>query len=139
MTLYRGIVPVLQSLCASNFVYFYTFHGLKAMHTKYTQTAGRDLLFASIAGNNWLIQFLFSTYICFQPMLKQWVQWQLTVDWDIFSLYLQLIINCGSYLFKDQFINGSLKGFWTVYIYFNVVQFLWVTGQNLLVFTQSSY
>jgi len=50
VTLYRGIVPVLQSLCASNFVYFYTFHGLKAMYSHYTQSAGRDLMFASVAG-----------------------------------------------------------------------------------------
>ncbi|XP_054286938.1 peroxisomal membrane protein PMP34 [Macrosteles quadrilineatus] len=50
ITLYRGIVPVLQSLCVSNFVYFYTFHGLKAMYSHYTQSAGRDLMFASVAG-----------------------------------------------------------------------------------------
>ncbi|EZA58944.1 hypothetical protein DMN91_010672 [Ooceraea biroi] len=48
-TLYRGIVPVLQSLCASNFVYFYTFHGLKELRSR-SQTAGSDLLIASIAG-----------------------------------------------------------------------------------------
>ncbi|KAL0118412.1 hypothetical protein PUN28_009223 [Cardiocondyla obscurior] len=49
-TLYRGIVPVLQSLCASNFVYFYTFHGLKELRSKRNQTAGSDLLLASVAG-----------------------------------------------------------------------------------------
>ncbi|XP_032674546.1 peroxisomal membrane protein PMP34 [Odontomachus brunneus] len=49
-TLYRGIVPVLQSLCASNFVYFYTFHGLKELRSRRNQTAGSDLLLASIAG-----------------------------------------------------------------------------------------
>ncbi|XP_024878883.1 peroxisomal membrane protein PMP34 isoform X1 [Temnothorax curvispinosus] len=49
-TLYRGIVPVLQSLCASNFIYFYTFHGLKELRSKRNQTAGGDLLIASIAG-----------------------------------------------------------------------------------------
>ncbi|XP_012223433.1 peroxisomal membrane protein PMP34 [Linepithema humile] len=49
-TLYRGIVPVLQSLCASNFVYFYTFHGLKELRSRRNQTAGSDLLIASIAG-----------------------------------------------------------------------------------------
>jgi len=49
-TLYRGIVPVLQSLCASNFVYFYTFHGLKQLRSRKNQTAGSDLLIASIAG-----------------------------------------------------------------------------------------
>ncbi|XP_043289445.1 peroxisomal membrane protein PMP34 isoform X2 [Venturia canescens] len=49
-TLYRGMVPVLQSLCASNFVYFYTFHGLKLLRSSRKQTAGNDLLVASIAG-----------------------------------------------------------------------------------------
>jgi len=50
-TLYRGMVPVLQSLCASNFVYFYTFHGLKRLRaTSAGQNAGRDLLLASVAG-----------------------------------------------------------------------------------------
>lgn len=50
-TLYRGMVPVLESLCASNFVYFYTFHGLKALRaTSADQNAGRDLLLASVAG-----------------------------------------------------------------------------------------
>ncbi|GLH07494.1 hypothetical protein R5R35_006480 [Gryllus longicercus] len=50
-TLYRGMVPVLQSLCASNFVYFYAFHGLKATRgQKATQGAGTDLLLASVAG-----------------------------------------------------------------------------------------
>ncbi|KAL6442226.1 hypothetical protein ACFW04_002472 [Cataglyphis niger] len=49
-TLYRGIVPVLQSLCASNFVYFYTFHGLKELRSRRNQTAGNDLFIASIAG-----------------------------------------------------------------------------------------
>lgn len=49
-TLYRGMVPVLQSLCASNFVYFYTFHGLKMLRSRRNQTAGNDLLVASIAG-----------------------------------------------------------------------------------------
>lgn len=49
-TLYRGIVPVLQSLCASNFVYFYTFHGLKVLRSKRNQTASSDLVIASIAG-----------------------------------------------------------------------------------------
>ncbi|XP_050593325.1 peroxisomal membrane protein PMP34 [Bombus affinis] len=49
-TLYRGMVPVLQSLCVSNFVYFYTFHGLKMLRTSKNQSAGNDLLVASIAG-----------------------------------------------------------------------------------------
>ncbi|XP_059474945.1 peroxisomal membrane protein PMP34 [Neocloeon triangulifer] len=50
-TLYRGMVPVLQSLCCSNFVYFYTFHGLKSMRTKPAQqNAGRDLMLAALAG-----------------------------------------------------------------------------------------
>lgn len=50
-TLYRGMVPVLESLCVSNFVYFYTFHGLKSVTAKPAQqNASRDLLLAAVAG-----------------------------------------------------------------------------------------
>lgn len=41
---------MLQSLWVSNFVYFYTFHGLKALKNESARTAGKDLLLASIAG-----------------------------------------------------------------------------------------
>lgn len=49
-TLYRGIVPVLQSLCISNFVYFYTFHSLKTLAGIESQSAVRDLFLGTIAG-----------------------------------------------------------------------------------------
>ncbi|XP_035786515.1 peroxisomal membrane protein PMP34-like [Anopheles albimanus] len=56
-TLYRGLVPVLQSLCISNFVYFYTFHSLKALRAASVaggpgagQSALGDLLLGSLAG-----------------------------------------------------------------------------------------
>ncbi|XP_059614702.1 peroxisomal membrane protein PMP34 [Phlebotomus argentipes] len=50
-TLYRGLVPVLESLCISNFVYFYTFHSLKAMRqTGRGQSAIKDLLMGAVAG-----------------------------------------------------------------------------------------
>ncbi|EEB10455.1 Peroxisomal membrane protein PMP34, putative [Pediculus humanus corporis] len=50
-TLYRGIIPVLKSLCASNFIYFYTFHGLKQLNGgKNGQNATKDLLIAALAG-----------------------------------------------------------------------------------------
>lgn len=50
-TLYRGILPVLKSLWTSNFVYFYTFHGLKLLNrSKESQSAGKDLLLATVAG-----------------------------------------------------------------------------------------
>lgn len=52
-TLYRGLVPVLQSLCISNFVYFYTFHSLKAAIGSGGDNAGsalRDLCLGSVAG-----------------------------------------------------------------------------------------
>ncbi|KAL9701785.1 hypothetical protein quinque_005226 [Culex quinquefasciatus] len=51
-TLYRGIVPVLQSLCISNFVYFYTFHSMKALRAAadVTPSALSDLLLGSLAG-----------------------------------------------------------------------------------------
>uniref|UniRef100_W8BL00 Peroxisomal membrane protein PMP34 n=1 Tax=Ceratitis capitata TaxID=7213 RepID=W8BL00_CERCA len=49
--LYRGLGPVLQSLCISNFVYFYTFHSLKALTANNSQqSALKDLLLGSIAG-----------------------------------------------------------------------------------------
>ncbi|XP_055530621.1 peroxisomal membrane protein PMP34 [Wyeomyia smithii] len=52
-TLYRGIGPVLQSLCVSNFVYFYTFHTLKAIRGAAnggSQSALADLVLGSLAG-----------------------------------------------------------------------------------------
>uniref|UniRef100_A0A182JQP4 Peroxisomal membrane protein PMP34 n=1 Tax=Anopheles christyi TaxID=43041 RepID=A0A182JQP4_9DIPT len=48
-TLYRGLIPVLESLCISNFVYFYTFHSLKAWRGG-GQSALGDLLLGSLAG-----------------------------------------------------------------------------------------
>lgn len=51
-TLYRGLVPVLQSLCISNFVYFYTFHSLKALHStdRGGQNALKDLFLGALSG-----------------------------------------------------------------------------------------
>lgn len=45
--MYRGLKPVLLSLGASNFVYFYTFHGLKSMQKGSTIT---DFKLGIIAG-----------------------------------------------------------------------------------------
>jgi adenine nucleotide transporter 17 len=49
-TLYRGLKPPLQSLCVSNFVYFYTFHALKRLRPSTESSAVKDLLFGSVAG-----------------------------------------------------------------------------------------
>lgn len=51
-SLYQGLVPVLQSLCVSNFVYFYTFHSLKAIATPKGAASSpfRDLLLGTVAG-----------------------------------------------------------------------------------------
>lgn len=49
-TLYRGMIPVLQSLCISNFVYFYTFHSFKALSSSSNQSAVRDLLLGTVSG-----------------------------------------------------------------------------------------
>lgn len=52
--LYKGLGPVLGSLAASNFIYFYTNNMLKALVRNYTQqknvTTGQNLLIASAAG-----------------------------------------------------------------------------------------
>ncbi|XP_007891825.1 peroxisomal membrane protein PMP34 [Callorhinchus milii] len=52
LALYRGWFPVISSLCCSNFVYFYTFHTLKATWGKGNTRAspGRDLVMGCIAG-----------------------------------------------------------------------------------------
>lgn len=50
-TLYRGLMPVLESLCISNFVYFYTFHGLKSyFDSGDKQNALKDLLIGAVSG-----------------------------------------------------------------------------------------
>jgi len=51
--LYRGWYPVVVSVCASNFVYFYVFNGLKAFYYNKggsKPTPGKDLVLAFIAG-----------------------------------------------------------------------------------------
>lgn len=51
LTLFRGGASTVQSAAASNFVYFYTFHGLKrSLVGSGTQSASKDLLFACLAG-----------------------------------------------------------------------------------------
>ncbi|XP_038223420.1 peroxisomal membrane protein PMP34 [Zerene cesonia] len=49
-SLYRGLCPVLQSLSVSNFVYFYTFHGLRRSSVS-KSSALKDLLFGVVAGS----------------------------------------------------------------------------------------
>ncbi|XP_054168049.1 peroxisomal membrane protein PMP34-like [Oppia nitens] len=51
-SLYRGLRPVLVSLCASGFVYFYTFHGLRAVfgQNKAKYSPLKDLTLGAIAG-----------------------------------------------------------------------------------------
>lgn len=49
-SLYRGLLPVLQSLSVSNFVYFYTFHSLRrVLSTK--SSALNDLMIGLVAGS----------------------------------------------------------------------------------------
>lgn len=47
--LYTGLFPVLESLCISNFVYFYTFHCLKST-AKLKESVTLDLFFGMLAG-----------------------------------------------------------------------------------------
>lgn len=47
--LYTGLFPVLESLCISNFVYFYTFHCLKST-AKVKESVLIDLIFGMLAG-----------------------------------------------------------------------------------------
>ncbi|CAH3177027.1 unnamed protein product [Porites lobata] len=51
-SLYRGLLPVLCSLYCSNFLYFYTFNGLKTVFVGKGKTSSslQDLLFGYLAG-----------------------------------------------------------------------------------------
>lgn len=50
-SLYRGLIPVMQSSCISNFVYFYVFHLLKRLRGRDAQSAVGDLLLGCLAGS----------------------------------------------------------------------------------------
>ncbi|XP_020491940.2 peroxisomal membrane protein PMP34 [Labrus bergylta] len=52
LSLYRGWLPVISSLCCSNFVYFYTFNTLKRLNAagQIKSRPGRDLLMGVAAG-----------------------------------------------------------------------------------------
>lgn len=50
-SLYRGLIPVMQSSCISNFVYFYMFHFLKSLRARDAQSAAGDLLLGALAGS----------------------------------------------------------------------------------------
>lgn len=50
LALYQALEPMVKSLYASNFVYFYSFHALKNVYSSEQQSVMRDLLLSSIAG-----------------------------------------------------------------------------------------
>ncbi|XP_068606182.1 peroxisomal membrane protein PMP34 [Brachionichthys hirsutus] len=52
LSLYRGWLPVISSLCCSNFVYFYTFNSLKKLVASGPgrSRAGKDLLVGVVSG-----------------------------------------------------------------------------------------
>lgn len=52
LSLYRGWLPVISSLCCSNFVYFYTFNTLKRLSASGSGKSrpGKDLLMGVVAG-----------------------------------------------------------------------------------------
>jgi len=50
LTLFRGGKSTLISVAVSNFIYFYSFHGLKTLSGSSKQNAIEDLLYACSAG-----------------------------------------------------------------------------------------
>lgn len=52
-SLYQGLFPVLVTLCCSNFVYFYTYNGLKTTLLEEGSKPGpvKDLLMAFVSGS----------------------------------------------------------------------------------------
>jgi hypothetical protein len=62
-SLFRGASSTLESVAVSNFVYFYTFHGLKKLAgASAQQNAGKDLVFACVAGQPLEDLYLFIKY-----------------------------------------------------------------------------
>lgn len=58
-SLYQGLFPVLVTLCCSNFVYFYTYNGLKTTLLEEGSKPGpvKDLLMAFVSGS-WCILYI---------------------------------------------------------------------------------
>jgi len=54
----RGCVSTLESTAISNFIYFYTFHGLKQVAETRGQSPLQDLFFACIAGKRSINTFI---------------------------------------------------------------------------------
>jgi hypothetical protein len=52
---FRGCVSTLESTAVSNFIYFYTFHGLKQLVEARGQNPLQDLLFACVAGSSIIV------------------------------------------------------------------------------------
>lgn len=85
-TLYRGLGPVLTSLYCSNFVYFYSFNGMKAIADSkgIKASAPRDLLFGYVSGCiNAMITtplWVVNTRLKLQGVLKQSKENKATID-----------------------------------------------------------
>ena len=50
LSIFKGGLSTVQAVAASNFIYFYTFHGLKKVVASANQSALKDLLFSCCAG-----------------------------------------------------------------------------------------
>ena len=64
--LYKGWLPVVSSLCCSNFVYFYVYSSLKAMSLKggHKPNPAQHLGFAFIAGKIILYGYVYIVQCC---------------------------------------------------------------------------
>ena len=67
LSLYRGLLPVLSSLYCSNFLYFYTFNGLKTvvLGKGNSSSSLQDLLFGYLAGDGSLLSKLKKSMLLF--------------------------------------------------------------------------
>ena len=149
-SLYRGWFPVITSVCCSNFVYFYTFRGLKAVCSNVfsNSAALKDLSLGTIAGivHNTCMTFcifagllllLQSDILCFLANSGIWqinhyqivdifsnayVMWSSKVSRDSQSLLLifRWQIIALDYICILFFLSSYISISWTVTVHFEL-------------------
>ncbi|XP_002740530.1 peroxisomal membrane protein PMP34-like [Saccoglossus kowalevskii] len=110
-SLYKGLLPVLQSLCCSNFVYFYTYNGLKLSYygATRTPTGFSDLAIGFIAG---VTNVLITTplWVANTRLKLQGVRLKSNADKEVKHPRYNGMIDALCKIYKDEGINILWSG-----------------------------